>query len=219
MVKYNSVILAAGYGKRMLPLTKNTPKPLLPNVENSLILNQINFLKQYDLNICVSIGYQKEKMISALKRYGIEDFIYSKNKGNAYWLNKLEDEKKVGPLIVITSDNIMQVNIHSLIKEYFKKGEKSLIISTNSFTGTHDKLEINDKNEVLSMNYQQVVGKIASGLQILNPQDIYEDKSFFNDFHEVWSSLIKKKKLIVSEFQPKKWISIDTVEDLNKIYF
>ena len=219
MVKYNSVILAAGYGKRMLPLTKNTPKPLLPNVENSLILNQINFLKQYDLNICVSIGYQKEKMISALKRYGIEDFIYSKNKGNAYWLNKLEDEKKVGPLIVITSDNIMQVNIHSLIKEYFKKGEKSLIISTNSFTGTHDKLEINDKNEVLSMNYQQVVGKIASGLQILNPQDIYEDKSFFNDFHEVWSSLIKKKKLIVSEFQPKKWISIDTVEDLNKIYY
>ena len=219
MVKYNSVILAAGYGKRMLPLTKNTPKPLLPNLENSLILNQINFLKQYDLNICISIGYQKEKMISALKRYGIEDFIYSKNKGNAYWLNKLEDEKKVGPLIVITSDNIMQVNIHSLIKEYFKKGEKSLIISTNSYTGTHDKLEINDKNEVLSMNYQQVAGKIASGLQILNPQDIYEDKSFFNDFHEVWSSLIKKKKLIVSEFQPKKWISIDTVEDLNKIYY
>ena len=59
---YQSVILAAGLGTRMLPLTEHTPKPLLPSLENSLLLNQINFLKNYEMEVTVTIGYQKEKM-------------------------------------------------------------------------------------------------------------------------------------------------------------
>jgi NDP-sugar pyrophosphorylase family protein len=216
MNKFSAVILAAGYGKRMLPLTADTPKPLLPGLNNSLLLNQIKFLKKFTPNITVTIGFQKEKMLKALTLYGIDDFFFTKDKGNAFWLNKLKEDKIDSPIVVITSDNLMDIDLNTLIKEYYEKEEKSLIISTDSKEGTHDKLEINEKNEVLSMNYQKTVGKIASGLQVLNPKDLYSDKISFNDFHEVWSLLIDKKRLIVSELQPKNWISVDTVDDLNK---
>lgn len=219
MNKFSSVILAAGYGKRMLPLTADTPKPLLPELNNSLLLNQIKFLKKYTPNICVTIGFQKDKMLEALKLYEINDYIYSQDKGNAFWLNKLEEHKKDRPIVVVTSDNLMDINLNSIIDEYYEKDEKSIIVSTDSKEGTHDKLEVSKDNEVLSMNYQKIVGKIASGLQVLNPKDLFIDQVLFNDFHEVWSLLINKKRLIVSELQPKKWISVDTVEDLIKMKF
>ncbi len=217
MKKHKAVILAAGYGKRMLPLTNNTPKPLLPDIDNSLLKKQINFLKLFDLDISVTIGFQKEKMLKALKQYGIEDFIYSEDKGNAYWLNKIEINDKNSPVIVITSDNLMKININSLVKEYYTQGEKSLIVATQTSEGIHDTLEINDNNEILSMNYKKPIGKIASGLQILNTLDLKNESSDFDDFHEVWSILINKKKLKVSEIKPEKWISVDTVSDLNKL--
>ena len=83
MIRHRAVILAAGYGKRMLPLTKNSPKPLLPEIENSLLFNQINFLKKFSLDVTVTVGYKKQEMLDALKYYKINDYIYAKDKGNA----------------------------------------------------------------------------------------------------------------------------------------
>ena len=70
-----------------------------------------------------------------------------------------------------------------LFDEYYEKDEKSIIVSTESKEGTHDKLEVSKDNQVLSMNYQNIVGKIASGLQVLNPKDLYTDELLFDDFH------------------------------------
>ena len=54
-----AVILAAGKGVRMLPLTESIPKPLLPSLNNSLLLNQINFLRSMTDDITITIGYKK----------------------------------------------------------------------------------------------------------------------------------------------------------------
>ena len=41
---YSGMILAAGFGKRMLPLTRNKPKPLIEINGLTLLENSINFL-------------------------------------------------------------------------------------------------------------------------------------------------------------------------------
>ena len=40
-----AIILCAGYGKRLLPLTNNTPKPLLEIKNKNLLDNTIEFIK------------------------------------------------------------------------------------------------------------------------------------------------------------------------------
>ena len=62
------IILAAGQGKRMLPLTKTQPKCLLPFYGSTILnrlLNQLNCIGINDITIV--IGYQGEQIIEAVK--------------------------------------------------------------------------------------------------------------------------------------------------------
>jgi len=59
--------------------------------------------------------------------------------------------------------------------------------------------------------------KYCSGIQIINPYKISKSVKKTNNFNTVWKKLINKKKLIVSDVLPKKWFTIDNIEQL-KIY-
>ena len=46
---YSGMILAAGFGKRLMPLTKDKPKPLVEINGVTLLSNSINFLRNLGL--------------------------------------------------------------------------------------------------------------------------------------------------------------------------
>lgn len=63
----NVLILAAGRGKRMMPLTKDTPKPLLRIADKSLIEHRLQDLaKKGFKHIIINIDYFGEKIIQQL---------------------------------------------------------------------------------------------------------------------------------------------------------
>jgi|TARA_B110000263_G_scaffold224961_1_gene215689 UDP-N-acetylglucosamine diphosphorylase/glucosamine-1-phosphate N-acetyltransferase len=74
MIK-NALILAAGKGTRMWPLTENNPKPLLPIGGLPIIERQIYELKKIGVeNIHILIGYQMKDISDKLKNgkeYGV----------------------------------------------------------------------------------------------------------------------------------------------------
>ena len=59
-----AIILCAGYGKRVLPLTKTTPKPLLKINEVPLIEYSIRILTELGVReIAVNVHHLKDKII------------------------------------------------------------------------------------------------------------------------------------------------------------
>ena len=70
MIKINTAfILCAGYGKRLNPLTLETPKPLLEINNLTMLENTINLIKNLGIKkIKLNTFYLEEKIKSFIKK-------------------------------------------------------------------------------------------------------------------------------------------------------
>ena len=69
----NAIILAAGYGMRMVPADREIPKGLLEVYGEPLIERLIKQLQEAGISeIYVVVGYKKEKFEYLIKRYGVK---------------------------------------------------------------------------------------------------------------------------------------------------
>ncbi len=67
-----AIILAAGKGERMLPLTKTTPKPLIEVLGQPIIEHTIEILHQKNIfEIYVIVGYLSEKFDYLSEKYNV----------------------------------------------------------------------------------------------------------------------------------------------------
>lgn len=68
-----AIILAAGKGERMLPLTKNTPKPLIEVMGQPIIEHTIEILHKKNIyDIYVVVGYLSEKFNYLSEKYKVK---------------------------------------------------------------------------------------------------------------------------------------------------
>ena len=68
MIK-KAMILSAGFGKRLNPLTLDCPKPLLKIGEETLLSNTINFLEYSNIKeVIINVHYLGGQIIKYLKK-------------------------------------------------------------------------------------------------------------------------------------------------------
>ena len=67
------IILSSGKGTRMMPLTKETPKPMLEINGEYLLENKINLCRKSGLNdIAINVAYKKDVIINYIKKLDID---------------------------------------------------------------------------------------------------------------------------------------------------
>ena len=57
----------------------------------------------------------------------------------------------------------------------------------------------------------------CTGIQVLNPKKINDKIKSTDDFNILWKRLIKIKQLYVSDVMPKKWYTVDNVDNYKKL--
>jgi choline kinase len=84
------VILAAGRGRRLKPLTNNTPKPLIKLNGKTIIEHQIDCCRRLGLkNIVIVVGYQKnkiKKIVGNSVKYVVNKEYINSKPGYSMWL-------------------------------------------------------------------------------------------------------------------------------------
>ena len=117
--------MAGGFGKRLLPLTKKTPKPMIKINEKPVIENIILNAKKHGFkNIFISVHYLKKKIIDYFgngKSLGvnIKYIIEKKPLGTAGCLRLIKQKNL--PIIVCNGDIFSEINFEDLLKLPFKK--------------------------------------------------------------------------------------------------
>ena len=146
-----ALILCAGYGKRLNPLTLDTPKPLIKLNNITLLENTINLISSLGIQkIKINTFYLKEKIRSFLDNFqsDIEIEIIDDGKdildtgGGILNMVKNSDEENY---IILNHDTIWDKNyikpIEKMEQIYFEKNIKNILLVVNKKLSFDKKLK------------------------------------------------------------------------------
>ncbi|HEL2402213.1 sugar phosphate nucleotidyltransferase [Streptococcus iners] len=219
-----AIILAAGMGTRLRPLTLTTPKSLIKVGEQTLIERQILFLNEIGISeIIVVTGYLAEKFGFLEKKYGVKLIHNDKYDiyNNFYTMYLVREF--LSDAYVIDADNYLHTNFLDAkvtVSTYFsayKRGFKDEWLLQCDADGMVKEIII-DSGE----------GTILSGVsywdeesgQVLN--NLFEEAITSKNFRTLyWDDLVKenleKLKVYKKEISSDDVFEIDNLEDLEKI--
>ncbi len=200
-----ALILCAGFGKRLNPLTLDTPKPLIKLNNIAVLETCINLIESLGINeIILNTFYLKDQ---------IHHFINNKNfKSKIIIIEDGENILDTGggvknmlrhtiedDVLIFNPDTIWQKNYSNEIiqmeKIYFSKQLKNILLLVKKKL-SFDKNLIGDfdlkDNLILKNNNRNF---IYAGCQILNKKILSDYKVENFSISKVWNNLIEKKEL------------------------
>ena len=201
-----AIILGAGFGKRMHPITKKIPKPLVKINGVTLLENSIKFLISLDVkHIIVNAHYLHNDIVNFIKRKKFSskvNVVIEKRKildtGGGILNASKKFKKQV--FLVLNPDTLWRreyrKEFRKLEKIYIKnKKPTMLLVSKNrsydrSFKGDFN---LNSKNEILRQKNNKL---IFTGAQIINRSVFKKKKIKPFSMNKVWDDLIKSKDLL-----------------------
>ncbi|MDH5545907.1 MAG: sugar phosphate nucleotidyltransferase [Gammaproteobacteria bacterium] len=214
----HAVILAAGRGKRMFPLTEVVPKPMAPIDGTTLIAKGIENILKYIPHVHITVGYKKSMLAKHVIELGVSSVINTEGKSNSWWIFNTLLSNIDEPIFVLTSDNIIELDFSLLERSYYALGEPAcMLVPVKPISGLEGDYISHANNIVTGLDRSTPTPIYCSGVQIVHPRKVGEFVKNEGDFNDVWRALISKKQLYVSDVYPKEWISIDTVEQLESV--
>ena len=214
----HAFIMAAGRGTRLRPLTKKIPKGLIKFKQSSLIANGIKKLKKYLDFIHISVGYKGPILAKHLIEEKVSSIINTDKKGNSWWIFNSIFKSFDSPLYVLTCDNVTNIDFKKIERDYYKKGQPiCMIIPTKPIKGLAGDYIFRKKNIIQGLSRKVKSDIYCTGIQILNPKKINDKIKSTDDFNILWKRLIKIKQLYVSDVMPKKWYTVDNVDNYKKL--
>ncbi len=129
--KFDSIILAGGFGKRLSPLTDTVPKPMLSISGESAFSRNVRRLRDNGfMNTAVTTMYLPEKIEGFTHEKGSIEYIReTKPLGSAGAISRLKD-RLADCVIVISGDAIFDYDLKETKEEFLKSGCDAAMVLT-----------------------------------------------------------------------------------------
>lgn len=215
---HHALIMAAGRGTRMAPLTHIIPKPMAPLWGSTLIANGIQKLLPHIPNLHITVGYKGAELAKHVVELGVHSVFNTEGKGNSWWVFNTLMKKIDEPVLVLTSDNVTDLNIELILGEYQRLGQPAcMVVPVVPIEGLVGDFIHHEQNLVLKLDRNDPAPTYCSGIQVLNPSKINQLIEPVEDFGDLWSQLIQINQLFSSSVLPDKWFTVDTLEQLTQM--
>lgn len=219
-----AILLAAGMGTRLRPLTLDTPKSLVKVNERPMAEIQIEYLREIGVEeIIVLTGYLHEKFDYLIEKYGVK-LIYNDKYdvyNNIYTMYLVREY--LADAYVIESDVYLNRNFLIAYPEtslYFTGYKKGF---NNEWM-----LKFNENNKVSDIVIDSGEGYIMSGVSYWSKEDgeflkgKLEETIARGDFKELfWDNIakdnLKNVNVHINKIKGDDWFEIDSLEDLRAL--
>lgn len=209
------MILAAGFGTRLLPYTLARPKPLFPILNQPLLLLTIQRLQQAGCDhIVVNCHYLREQIVRAL--HGIPGVVVQEESsvlGTGGGLRLALDQFREEPVLVTNGDIYHTIDYQRLYQGHIRSGAPVTM-------AMHDCPRFNTVavcNERIGSFDDRTKGQMLAftGLHVLNPEVLsvipaHEEYSIIDCYRQL---IQQGRPIAVHRVDDCFWTDMGTVED------
>ena len=211
-----AMILAAGYGKRLLPLTKDIPKPLLKIGNKTLIEHNINNLIESGFSdIVINVSHLSKLVEDHVKnKFPNNNILFSfeeKPLGTGGGVLRAINTLGTKPFLLINSDIYHCIDLTNLPKT---TKAAHLIGVPNPDHNRNGDFSIKGENLV---EVQDGLNELTwSGISIINPI-IFIENVFDDEFFNMWKGVLPKyinNGEVTAHKSSEFWIDVGTQDRL-----
>ena len=216
------MILAAGYGKRLAPITDTLPKPLIRVGKMSLIDRNINYLVHCGFHeIIINVSHHAEQIINHVNdnfpelniSFSIEDKPLGTGGGVYNALEKIGDN----PFLLTNADILHHINLKKLPKDV----KAAHLVGINN-PNHNPQGDFSIKDNIVKVD-EHKNDHTWTGVSIINPA-IFKDNQFDESIFNLWDSVLPnyiEQRAVTGEVTTEPWIDVGTHERLklaNSVY-
>ena len=221
-----ALILCAGYGKRLNPLTLDTPKPLIKLNNITVLETCINLIENLGIRqIILNTFYLKDQIHNFINHKNFKSKIIIVNDGRDILdtgggVKNMLHHSSEDDILIFNPDTIWKKNyskeIIAMEKIYFSKNLQNILLlvkkelsfdkNLNGDFDLKDNLIIRDSDKKF----------IYTGCQILNKKLLSDYKNENFSITNLWNDLIKKKELYGFETN-NKFYHLTDLETFKKL--
>jgi MurNAc alpha-1-phosphate uridylyltransferase len=203
-----AIILSSGKGTRMMPLTKDTPKPMLEVNGEPLLAHKIKLLEDASINeIFINVAYKKDVIANYIKNLNKNIHLIDEGDeplGTAAGIRNIISQLKDESFIVINSDVWTDYRLDRL-KELDLNDNLAHIVLIETPDYLAGDFDINDDAIITGKKY------VFSGI------GKYNTKLFKKNTHKDLGDILRAEKEISFSIYDGQWMDIGTPERLKKI--
>jgi mannose-1-phosphate guanylyltransferase len=224
-----AMVLAAGFGKRLAPITHTTPKPLVPVAGQPLLERLLEFLRAGGIEEVVinlhHLGHRIEEHVGDGARFGLrvryspEDSILDTGGG----IKRAEPLLAGEPFVVANADSLLEIRLRDFIDWHRAHGGVATMALRPDPNATgYGLVEIDDEDRV-----RRIVGLppgaarggrgfMFPGLHVLEPEVFrwMDAGGAFSITRVTYPRMIEAGLPVFGCVTQARWITIDTPEAL-----
>lgn len=219
----DAVIMAGGKGTRLMPLTKDIPKPMVKIGGKPIMEYNVDLLKSYGVtHLTLSVNHLAEVIENYYKdgsdRNMIIDYV-SENKP----LGTIGSVKQISTflndyVLVMNSDLLTNINLEAMFNDLVNQSADMIVATTDYQVQIPYGIVETDESQITALKEKPTYTFYSNaGIYIFKKEhvDLIPDDTFFNATDLLQKLLVSKKKVLHYSIK-NYWLDIGKHVDLDK---
>lgn len=217
-----AMILAAGLGNRLRPLTNKLPKPMVPIVNTPIMEHVLNTLRRAGVrSVVANLHYQPNAIREHFKdgeNFGVEvHYSYEPEPmGTAGGLKIVEEHFGSGPIVVFSGDLLTDIDLSGMLKFHASHGGLATVALVKVADPSRYGAVLLDSTSKITRfqekpyHEEAVSNIINAGIYVLSPKvlDLIPEGGFYDYGKDLFPHLVEKDLGIFGHEADCYWMDV-----------